>query len=93
MTQGDLRQKIAVVYTRAGFGEAGRQQQLARIRQQQQAERQQRGRWVTVSTEPLSASQHILHLLLTVFTLGLWAPVWIIRSAQGNPRRVWEPAP
>lgn len=34
--------------------------------------------------EPLTASQHILHLLLTVFTFGLWIPVWIIRAAAGN---------
>lgn len=34
---------------------------------------------------PLTASQHILHLLLTVFTLGLWAPVWLIRAWRGNP--------
>ncbi len=34
--------------------------------------------------EPLSASQHILHLLLTLLTGGLWAIVWIIRAAQGN---------
>jgi hypothetical protein len=33
---------------------------------------------------PLTASQHILHLLLTVFTAGLWLPVWIIRASQGN---------
>jgi hypothetical protein len=37
--------------------------------------------------EPLTASQHILHLLLTIFTAGLWAPVWIIRALQGNARR------
>lgn len=36
---------------------------------------------------PLTANQHILHLLLTVFTAGLWAPVWIIRAMQGNARR------
>ena len=35
---------------------------------------------------PLRASQHILHLLLTVFTCGLWAPVWFIRAWRGNPR-------
>jgi hypothetical protein len=41
---------------------------------------------------PLTASQHILHLLLTVFTFGLWAPVWIIRSARGNqPTPGWSP--
>jgi hypothetical protein len=33
---------------------------------------------------PLRTNQHILHLLLTVFTGGLWAPVWIIRALQGN---------
>lgn len=36
--------------------------------------------------EPLTTSQHILHLLLTIFTAGLWAPVWIIRAVQGNKR-------
>ena len=34
--------------------------------------------------EPLTAGQHILHLLLTVFTAGLWLPVWIIRASRGN---------
>ena len=81
------RGKIAAAYTRAGFGEAAYQQRLA------QMSAQQGGRWVTVGTEPLSASQHILHLLLTVFTAGLWAPVWIIRASQGNKRRIWGPAP
>jgi hypothetical protein len=33
---------------------------------------------------PLTSGQHILHLLLSVFTLGLWIPVWVIRAAQGN---------
>jgi hypothetical protein len=37
---------------------------------------------------PLTANQHILHLLLTVFTLGLWAPVWFIRAMRGNPAPV-----
>lgn len=32
----------------------------------------------------LTASQHILHLLLTVFTGGLWAPVWLVRAMNGN---------
>lgn len=36
-----------------------------------------------VSTS-LRTSQHILHLLLTVLTGGLWAPVWIIRAVRGN---------
>lgn len=34
---------------------------------------------------PLTAGQHILHLLLTVFTAGLWVPVWLIRAWRGNP--------
>jgi hypothetical protein len=33
---------------------------------------------------PLTTSQHILHLLITVLTLGLWAPVWILRAIAGN---------
>jgi hypothetical protein len=33
---------------------------------------------------PLSAGQHILHLLLTVLTFGLWAPVWVVRAVRGN---------
>ena len=37
---------------------------------------------------PLTAGQHILHLLLTVLTLGLWAPVWLIRAWRGNPGRL-----
>lgn len=39
----------------------------------------------TVRT-PLTASQHILHLLLTVLTGGIWGIVWIIRAGQGNRR-------
>lgn len=34
---------------------------------------------------PLTASQHILHLLLSVFTGGLWLPVWFVRAWRGNP--------
>ena len=40
---------------------------------------------------PLTAGQHILHLLLTVFTLGLWLPVWIVRALRGN--RPYVPPP
>ena len=35
---------------------------------------------------PLTSEQHILHLLISVFTAGLWVPIWIIRSVQGNRR-------
>ena len=34
---------------------------------------------------PLRTEQHILHLILTVLTAGLWAPVWVIRAWRGNP--------
>jgi hypothetical protein len=40
---------------------------------------------------PLTAGQHILHLLLTVFTFGLWIPVWIMRAIQGNRAPVTPP--
>lgn len=32
-------------------------------------------------------TNHILHLLLTVFTFGLWAPVWSIVAARQSRRR------
>lgn len=28
---------------------------------------------------------HILHLLLTVFTFGLWAPIWLLVAICGAP--------
>jgi hypothetical protein len=34
---------------------------------------------------PLTASQHILHLLLSIVTGGIWLPVWFIRAWRGNP--------
>ena len=36
---------------------------------------------------PLTAQQHILHLLLTVLTGGLWGIVWLMRAWRGNPQR------
>lgn len=30
---------------------------------------------------------HILHLLLTVFTLGLWAPIWLLIVVLGSGER------
>jgi hypothetical protein len=41
-----------------------------------------------VKTGPLTTQQHILHLLLTICTMGLWAPVWIIMAARGNRQQV-----
>jgi hypothetical protein len=40
----------------------------------------------------LTAGQHILHLLLTIFTCGLWIPVWIYRAQRGNPAPPPPPA-
>lgn len=48
---------------------------------------------------PPGTSQHILYLLLTVFTGGLFLPVWIVlaimgRRVPGDPRApmpVWPP--
>lgn len=33
---------------------------------------------------PLTTNQHILHLILTLVTCGLWGIVWIVRAVQGN---------
>jgi hypothetical protein len=53
MTENRGRGKMSAAYTKAGFGERAYQQRLERMGLQQG------GRWVTVATEPLSASQHI----------------------------------
>ena len=47
-------------------------------------------------------ANHVLHLLLTVFTLGLWAPIWLILALTTKEARVvlvadewgrvWNPA-
>jgi hypothetical protein len=44
---------------------------------------------------PLRTGQHILHLVLTVLTGGLWAPVWVVRAWRGNPAppRAARPSP
>lgn len=35
-----------------------------------------------------SGPNHVLHLLLTVFTLGLWLPVWVILGITQQPHRI-----
>lgn len=30
---------------------------------------------------------HLLHLFLTIFTIGLWAPVWLFLGLFGGERR------
>lgn len=39
---------------------------------------------VLVKGQPVN---HILHLLISVFTLGLWLPVWIFLSVFAGQRR------
>lgn len=34
-------------------------------------------------------TSHVLHLLLTIITLGLWAIVWILVSAFGGERHLF----
>ena len=62
----------------------------------------QRHTGISPATRPgLTTSQHILHLLLTVFTCGLWLPVWIylanrsVRPVRGGdpsaPMPEWPP--
>jgi hypothetical protein len=41
---------------------------------------------VVVARDPY-ATNHILHLLLTVFTFGLWAPVWLLVTVVNNSNR------
>jgi hypothetical protein len=56
----------------------------------------------STATHPgLTTNQHILHLLISVFTFGLWIPVWIILAARrvrtvtpgdpSAPMPVWPP--
>jgi hypothetical protein len=79
-----MRDKIAA----AGFGEAAWQRRNESRAARRQTTDEVIARYAAADgapgREPLTAGQHILHLLLTVFTCGLWAPVWIIRAMQGN---------
>lgn len=36
-------------------------------------------------------ANHVLHLLLTIFTFGLWTPVWIIMACVGRREDVVVP--
>jgi hypothetical protein len=44
-----------------------------------------------VTRVPLTTTQHIAHMLGTIFTFGLWGIVWLIRAMQGN--KVWADVP
>jgi len=80
MAASGSRGKLAALGDRAGFGEAA----YARRWEKNAARRERYSSAAARPRGPLTAGQHILHLLLTVFTGGLWAPVWIIRAMQGN---------
>lgn len=38
-------------------------------------------------------TNHILHLLLTVFTFGLWSPVWLVIACRNSNERARRDAP
>ncbi|MFC4911261.1 hypothetical protein [Actinomadura gamaensis] len=45
-------------------------------------------------TAGLDGTTHVLHLILTVLTCGLWIPVWIVHAVvAGNRRPPLPPAP
>ena len=41
---------------------------------------------VVVGRDPYETN-HVLHLLLTVFTFGLWAPVWLVVAVVNSGKR------
>lgn len=55
--------------------------------------------WVRITTQPMaqpmtvqvhkgvSGTEHMVHALLTLFTCGLWIPVWVIRAIVGGQSR------
>jgi hypothetical protein len=40
------------------------------------------------TTRGVSGSEHLLHVILTVMTCGLWLPVYLIRMLAGRHRTV-----
>lgn len=45
----------------------------------------------TQTTAVLSSGgepNHVLHAILSVFTIGLWVPIWLLVIATNNPRRM-----
>jgi hypothetical protein len=76
--QKGWRGSLAVYADKAGFGPAARDRADAKFRQTRYPEPSPR--------VPLTTGQHILHLLLTAFTGGLWLPVWIFLAMRGSTR-------
>jgi hypothetical protein len=42
----------------------------------------------TYTTYVPAKTNHVLHLLLTIVTLGMWAPVWLIMTVVNSSRLV-----
>ena len=49
-----------------------------------QVERVDQTRAIVLAGAPIN---HILHLLLSVFTCGLWLPIWLLILASGGVKR------
>lgn len=75
-----MTSKLAALGDKAGFGEAA----YARRWEKRRGYRSAAAAPAAPPARPLTTNQHILHLLLTIFTGGLWGIVWIIRAVQGN---------
>ena len=41
-------------------------------------------RIVYVERKPAANTNHVFHLLMTVLTFGLWAPIWFLDAASNN---------
>ena len=41
---------------------------------------------VVVVAAPPSGPNHLIHLILTLLSCGLWAPVWLLVAWQNSPR-------
>jgi hypothetical protein len=75
-----MTSKLAALGDKAGFGEAA----YARRWEKRHGYRSAPGVPADPPAAPLTTGQHILHLLLTIVTAGVWGIVWIIRAMQGN---------
>ena len=58
-------------------------------------EREVRHGWTVRSASPHQVTlskgghvSHLLHLILTLLTVGLWLPVWVVVSCTGRARQV-----
>jgi hypothetical protein len=41
-----------------------------------------------VSRSGLSSGAHVLHLIMTLLSCGLWSPIWIIHAALAHRKTV-----